>query len=77
MSDIQRVIERAAELAGGVEALATMLAVPSELIGRWLGGTEEVPADTGRRLSKCIAEAERAASRVKPLLQPGLFPTRH
>jgi len=69
MSGTQGVIARAAEPAGSIDAVAVMLSVPADQVARWAYGVEKVPPQVQKRLSRCIAEAERAASRVKPLPQ--------
>lgn len=64
MADAQSVIERAVELAGGVEALASMLSIPVYRVERWVEGSETLPRYAGQHLSRRIAQAERAALRV-------------
>jgi hypothetical protein len=63
-SDPQSVIERAVELAGGVEALASVLSIPASRVEGWIGGSEAVPRYAKQHLSRRIAQAERAASRL-------------
>ena len=64
MSDAQDVIERAVELAGGVEALASMLSIPASRVERWLEGSEILPQYAKQQLSRRMAQAERAALRL-------------
>jgi hypothetical protein len=64
MADAQSVIERAVELAGGADALASVLSVPTSRVERWIDGSESVPRHASQWLSRRIAQAERAASRV-------------
>jgi len=64
MSDPRTVLERAVELAGGAEALASVLSIPTSRVEQWIDGSEPVPRHAGQWLSRRIAQAERAAARV-------------
>ena len=64
MSDAQDVIERAVELAGGVEALASMLSIPASRVQRWRDGSENLPRSATLHLARRMAQAERAALRL-------------
>jgi len=63
-------VEHAVQLAGGVEALATVLGASRATLERWLAGHEEVPRTTSRRLSRMISQAQNAAARVKLVSDP-------
>ena len=64
MSDSQRVVERAVDFAGGVEALASVLSIPAARVERWIEGSELVPRYAKEHLSRRMEQAERAASRI-------------
>jgi hypothetical protein len=64
MPDARNVIERAVELAGGVDALASVLSIPAMRVQRWLEGSESLPRYATEHLSRRIAQAEKAAARV-------------
>ncbi len=64
MSDAQDVIERAVEVAGGVEALASILSIPASRVERWIEGSETLPRYATQHLARRMAQAERAALRV-------------
>ena len=52
-----RAVERAAELAQGIEALALYLGVPPAAVAAWIQGTSEVPAGPFLRVVEIIIDS--------------------
>ena len=51
-----RAVERAVEIAEGIEALALSLGVPPVAVAAWLQGTSQIPAGPFLRVVEIIVE---------------------
>jgi hypothetical protein len=64
-----RTLARAASIVGGVDALANELAVPSEVVARYLRGELAVPTDVFLRASEILTDAS-VVDAAKVVVQP-------
>ena len=58
-----RAVERAVEIAEGIEALAAWLDVPPVAVAAWIQGTSEVPSGAFLRVVELIVDSGRRGMR--------------
>jgi len=66
-------VQRATEIAGGMERLAAYLGVPPALVAAWIRGTSDVPPVEFLKVVEIIVE--QAAPRMRGTIPPSLVQT--
>lgn len=68
-----RAVQRASEIAEGIEALAVYLGVPPVAVAAWIQGTSEVPPSVFLRIVDIIVD--HGAPRMRGVIPPSLVET--